>query len=47
MADGAQIDITEFQRTANSLRRLCESIGLRRVARDVTPSLGDLLRAEA
>jgi hypothetical protein len=44
MADGAEINILEFGRTANSLRRLCESIGLRRVARDVTPTLGDILR---
>lgn len=37
MADGDEIDIAEFGRTANSLRRLCESIGLRRKARDITP----------
>ena len=37
MADGDEIDIDEFQRTANSLRRLCESIGLRRTSRDITP----------
>jgi hypothetical protein len=39
MADGAEVDIDRFQRTANSLRRLCESIGLKRVARDITPDL--------
>ena len=39
MADGADIDILEFPRTSNSLRRLCESIGLERRARDVTPDL--------
>ena len=44
MADGTEINIDEFQRTANSLRRLCESIGLRCVARDVGPTLGDILR---
>jgi hypothetical protein len=44
MADGDEVDIDRFQRTANSLRRLCESIGLRRVARDITPSLGQILR---
>jgi hypothetical protein len=30
MADGVEIDIDRFQRTANSLRRLCEAIGLER-----------------
>jgi hypothetical protein len=37
MADGDEININEFQRTSNSLRRLCESIGLERRARDITP----------
>ena len=40
MAVGDEIDILRFGRTANSLRRLCESIGLKRVlARDITPDL--------
>jgi hypothetical protein len=30
MADGKEIDIDKFQRTSNSLRRLCESLGLER-----------------
>jgi hypothetical protein len=47
MADGANIDIDKFQRTSNSLRRLCETIGLRRVARDVTPTLATVLNAHA
>ncbi len=46
MADGEEIDINEFQRTSNSLRRLCESIGLERRARDVTPSLAKYLEAK-
>jgi hypothetical protein len=45
MADGEEIDINEFGRCANSLRRLCESIGLERRQRDVGPSLGDILSA--
>jgi hypothetical protein len=45
MADGTEVDINEFQRTANSLRRLCESIGLQRRQRDTGPSLGDILSA--
>ena len=45
MASGDNIDIDEFQRASNSLRRICESIGLSRVARCITgPSLGDVLR---
>jgi hypothetical protein len=43
MADGTAIDIDEFQRASNSLRRLLESIGLKRVAKDIGPTLGDLL----
>jgi hypothetical protein len=30
MAGGEEIDIDRFQRTSNSLRRLCESLGLER-----------------
>jgi hypothetical protein len=36
---GQEIDLDLFQRTANSLRRIFETLGLKRVARDVTPSL--------
>jgi hypothetical protein len=44
LADGAkpeQIDL--YQRTANSLRRMLEAVGLQRRSRDVTPSLQDYL----
>jgi hypothetical protein len=37
MADGDEIDIDEFQRASNSLRRLCESIGLERRSKNITP----------
>jgi hypothetical protein len=47
MADGDEIDIDKFQRTSNSLRRLCESIGLERRARDITPSLHEVLAQKA
>ena len=43
MADGDEIDIDRFQRCANSLRRLCESLGLERRARDITPSLSEYI----
>jgi hypothetical protein len=45
--DGAKVQELEcYQRVASSLRRLLESLGLRRRQRDVTPSLGDILSAE-
>ena len=36
-------DLDLYQRTANSLRRLLEAVGLRRRSRDVTPSLAQYL----
>jgi hypothetical protein len=36
-----QLDL--YQRTANSLRRLLESVGLKRVPRDVTPSVAQYI----
>ena len=38
-------DLDIYQRLANSMRRLLESVGLDRVARDVTPDLKDYLAA--
>jgi inactivated superfamily I helicase len=37
MASAAQLN--DYQRTASALRRILESIGLKRVARDITPTL--------
>ena len=43
---GASIKQLEcYQRVAGSLRRLLESVGLQRRAKDVTPTLGQILRA--
>lgn len=40
-------DLDTYQRVSNTLRRLLESVGLQRRARDVsTPTLGDLLRED-
>jgi hypothetical protein len=36
LADGGKIDIDEFQRVSGALRRLGETLGLKRVAKDVT-----------
>jgi hypothetical protein len=44
MADGEDIDIDRFQRTSNSLRRLCESIGLERRQRTIVPHPLDYAR---
>jgi hypothetical protein len=43
-ADPQTLDL--YGRTANSLRRLLESVGLQRRARDVTPTLRDILRED-
>src|SRR5215472_8364577 len=40
-ADAKQIET--YQRAANSLRRVLESLGLKRRAKDVTPSLSEYL----
>ena len=42
MAAGMKIDINEFQRTANSLRRLVESLGIERKAKTI-PSLAEYM----
>lgn len=39
-------DLDLYQRTAGNLRRLLVTVGLRRRAKDVGPTLGDLLRAD-
>lgn len=36
-----------YQRLSNSLRRLLESVGLKRRAKDITPDLNDYLRTKA
>ena len=44
LARGEQISITEHALLCSSLVRLASRIGLGRVARDITPSLADLMR---
>ena len=36
-----------YQRASNTLRRLLQSVGLKRVARDVTPDLATYLETKA
>ena len=43
----SKINLVEFAQVSNGLRRLLETIGLKRVARDVTPSLKDILAKHA
>ena len=40
-------DVDLYQRLTNTLRRVCEVLGWQRTARDISPSLGDLLRGES
>ena len=47
LADGEEIDILKFQTVSNSLRRLCETIGLTRVAKNVELDLKSYLEATA
>jgi len=42
---GEEIDPVLYCTLANAQKRLLESVGLRRVPRDVTPSLTDYLRS--
>jgi hypothetical protein len=44
---GGEFDVSCFATIANSARRLLESIGLERKARDITPSLSNYLQAKA
>ncbi|KSV76695.1 hypothetical protein N182_24800 [Sinorhizobium sp. GL2] len=39
MANGKEIDISEFTTATNALRRLLTDIGLQRRAKDITPTL--------
>ncbi len=43
-ADPTALD--QYQRTANSLRRLLEAVGLKRRVRDVTPSVDEYLEGK-
>lgn len=46
-AEASADDLDLYQKTSNSLRRLLESIGLERRAKNVTPSLHEYLREAA
>ena len=46
MASPAPDQLLLYQRTANSARRLLESVGLKRRAKDITPSLDEYLASK-
>ncbi len=43
LATGEKLDVQTYTTAVNALRRLLVDLGLERVARDVTPSLGEYL----
>src|SRR5262245_60131836 len=45
LSQGQPVDLDSYGRGASHLRRILESLGLERRARDVTPSLGQYLAA--
>jgi hypothetical protein len=47
LANGEQIDIAEHATLSSTLVRLASRIGVDRVPRDVSPTLGELLRADS
>ena len=44
--EASECDLDLYQRTAGSLRRLLECVGLERRAKEIGPTLGDLLRED-
>lgn len=40
-------DLERYQRCSNTLRRHCQTLGLKRHARDVTPDLHDYVRSRS
>jgi hypothetical protein len=44
LASGMTVNIVEFAMVSNQMRRLLESVGLKRIARDVTPRLSDIVQ---
>ena len=47
LANGEQIDIAEHAQLSSTLTRLVQRIGVNRVARDISPTLSDILRGGA
>jgi hypothetical protein len=47
LANGGDADLDAYSRSAGHLRRILESLGLKRVKRDVTPDLATYLASKA
>jgi hypothetical protein len=47
LSNGDDVDLDRYGRAASHLRRLLETLGLRRVPRDVTPTLRSYLTAKS
>jgi hypothetical protein len=46
LSRGEEIDLDAYARVAGHLRRMFETLGVERRAKDVTPSLGQILRQD-
>jgi hypothetical protein len=46
LANGEQIDIGEHATLTSTAVRIASRIGINRIAKDISPSLGDLLRQD-
>ena len=44
MSMGEVVDVDAYARIAGHFRRICETLGIERKLRDVTPTLGQILR---
>ena len=44
LANGEEVDISEHAQLSSTLVRLAQRIGINRVAKNITPSLSDILR---
>jgi len=47
MAQGQDVDLDQYSRAAGHLRRILETVGVKRAARDVTPSLSAIIAEHA
>ena len=47
LANGKQVDIAQHALLCSTLVRVARQIGINRIAKDITPSLGELLQQDA
>jgi hypothetical protein len=46
IANGEKVDVGEYSQLASTLVRIASRLGIDRIARDVTPTLSDILRED-